>query len=371
MAISSIELENTYQELISKFEQLRGYLDIDKEEEELKILEDKISKESWHDPEKLKDLTTKYKRLKERLEKWYFLEKEIKELAEWKELIEEGEEYKNEFSSRLKNCEKLLKSFELDSILQDPHDKGNAVLSLHAGTGGTDAQDWTEILLRMYIRWAEKKNFKVKIIDISQGEEAGIKSATLLIEGENAYGYLKSEKGVHRLVRISPFDANHRRHTSFALVEVIPELPDSKVEIKPEDLKIETFRAGGAGGQHVNKVESAVRITHIPTGIVVQCQNERSQHANKEMALRILKARLEELEEKKRREQIQALKGEVQEISWGNQIRSYVFHPYTLVKDHRTGVEIGNIQGVIDGDLDPFIEAYLYKEWQKLKGFSK
>lgn len=293
------------------------------------------------------------------------MEREEKELSEWKELLEEGEEFREEFYQRLKKFEEILKEFTLESMLQDPHDKGNAILSLHAGTGGTDAQDWTEILLRMYIRWAERKNYKVKIIDISPGEEAGIKSATLLIEGENAYGYLKCEKGVHRLVRISPFDANHRRHTSFALVEVIPELPDSKVEIKPEDLKIETFRAGGAGGQHVNKVESAVRITHIPTGIVVQCQNERSQHANKEMALRILKARLEELEERKRREQIQSLKGEVQEISWGNQIRSYVFHPYTLVKDHRTGVEIGNIQAVIDGDIDPFINAYLIREWQK------
>jgi len=299
------------------------------------------------------------------------LEREEKELSEWKELLEEGEEFREEFYQRLKKFEEILKEFTLESMLQDPHDKGNAILSLHAGTGGTDAQDWTEILLRMYIRWAERKNYKVKIIDISPGEEAGIKSATLLIEGENAYGYLKCEKGVHRLVRISPFDANHRRHTSFALVEVIPELPDSKVEIKPEDLKIETFRAGGAGGQHVNKVESAVRITHIPTGIVVQCQNERSQHANKEMALRILKARLEELEERKRREQIQSLKGEVQEISWGNQIRSYVFHPYTLVKDHRTGVEIGNIQAVIDGDIDPFINAYLIKEWQKRREKSK
>ncbi|PMQ02485.1 MAG: peptide chain release factor 2 [Dictyoglomus sp. NZ13-RE01] len=344
---------------------------MEKEEERLKDLEKELSHGDWSDQERLKDLYIKYNTLKEKLEKWRFLEREEKELSEWKELLEEGEEFREEFYQRLKKFEEILKEFTLESMLQDPHDKGNAILSLHAGTGGTDAQDWTEILLRMYIRWAERKNYKVKIIDISPGEEAGIKSATLLIEGENAYGYLKCEKGVHRLVRISPFDANHRRHTSFALVEVIPELPDSKVEIKPEDLKIETFRAGGAGGQHVNKVESAVRITHIPTGIVVQCQNERSQHANKEMALRILKARLEELEERKRREQIQSLKGEVQEISWGNQIRSYVFHPYTLVKDHRTGVEIGNIQAVIDGDIDPFINAYLIKEWQKRREKSK
>ncbi|MFN3699761.1 MAG: peptide chain release factor 2, partial [Dictyoglomus sp.] len=334
---------------------------------ELKAIEIEITNHTWDDSEKLKPILSKYNRLQKELENWEKLKKDIEELSEWKEFLEEGEEYRQEFEKRLEEVEKKLKEFELEIILQDPHDNANAILSLHAGTGGTDAQDWTEILLRMYIRWAEKKGFRVKILDLSPGEEAGVKSATLLIEGERAYGYLKGEKGVHRLVRISPFDANHRRHTSFALVEVIPELPESTVEIKPEDLKIETFRAGGAGGQHVNKVESAVRITHIPTGIVVQCQNERSQHANKEMALRVLKAKLEELEERERREKIASLKGEVQEISWGNQIRSYVFHPYTLVKDHRTGVEIGNVQAVIDGEIDQFIEAYLFNEFQRKK----
>lgn len=331
----------------------------------MKLLENEIANSKWENSDKLRHILSKYNRLQKELEGWEELRKEINELSEWKELLEEGEEYIQEFERRLKDLENKLREFEIEMILQDPHDEANAILSLHAGTGGTDAQDWTEILLRMYIRWAEKKGFQVRVLDISPGEEAGIKSATLLVEGERAYGYLKGEKGVHRLVRISPFDANHRRHTSFALVEVIPELPESTIEIRPEDLKIETFRAGGAGGQHVNKVESAVRITHIPTGIVVQCQNERSQHANKEMALRVLKARLEELEEKKRREKIASLKGEVQEISWGNQIRSYVFHPYTLVKDHRTGLEIGNVQAVIDGEIDPFIEAYLFNEFQK------
>lgn len=331
----------------------------------MKLLENEIANSKWENSDKLRHILSKYNRLQKELEGWEELRKEINELSEWKELLEEGEEYIQEFERRLKDLENKLREFEIEMILQDPHDEANAILSLHAGTGGTDAQDWTEILLRMYIRWAEKKGFQVRVLDISPGEEAGIKSATLLVEGERAFGYLKGEKGVHRLVRISPFDANHRRHTSFALVEVIPELPESTIEIRPEDLKIETFRAGGAGGQHVNKVESAVRITHIPTGIVVQCQNERSQHANKEMALRVLKARLEELEEKKRREKIASLKGEVQEISWGNQIRSYVFHPYTLVKDHRTGLEIGNVQAVIDGEIDPFIEAYLFNEFQK------
>jgi peptide chain release factor 2 len=233
-------------------------------------------------------------------------------------------------------------------------------MSLHAGAGGTEAQDWVQMLLRMYTRWAERKGYIVQTLDFLPGEEAGIKSVTLLIKGENAYGYLKSEKGVHRLVRISPFDASGRRHTSFASVDVIPEIDDDiEIQINPEDIKIDTYRSGGAGGQHVNKTDSAVRITHIPTGIVVQCQNERSQHSNRLTAMKILKARLFEIYMEEQKEKLDELRGEQREIAWGSQIRSYVFHPYNMVKDHRTNVEVGNINAVMDGEIDIFINAYL------------
>ncbi|HEY8449964.1 MAG TPA: peptide chain release factor 2, partial [Bacillota bacterium] len=245
-------------------------------------------------------------------------------------------------------------------LLTGEYDAEDAILSLHPGAGGTESQDWAEMLMRMYVRWAERKGFEVRVLDYLEGEEAGLKSATLSIRGRYAYGFLKAEKGVHRLVRISPFDASGRRHTSFASVDVLPDLEDDgDVEIRPEDLRIDTFRSGGAGGQHVNKTDSAVRITHLPTGIVVSCQNERSQHANREAAMKILKARLRKLKEEERERQLAELRGEQGEIAWGNQIRSYVFHPYTLVKDHRTGVEVGNVQAVMDGDIDVFIYALL------------
>jgi peptide chain release factor 2 len=248
---------------------------------------------------------------------------------------------------------------ELSTILGGEYDKNNAILSINAGAGGTDAQDWAQILLRMYSRWAESKEYKVEIPEISYGE-AGLKSVTLIISGIYAYGYLKTEVGIHRLVRISPFSSEGKRHTSFAAVEVIPETAEEiEVAVNPSDLRVDTYRASGPGGQHVNKTDSAVRITHIPTGIVAQSQSDRSQRANRESAMKILKARLHEMLLEQRKEKIEELRGEKKKIEWGNQIRSYVFQPYTMVKDHRTGVEIGNVQGVIDGDLDDFIEAVL------------
>lgn len=265
-----------------------------------------------------------------------------------------------DIKSGLKELEERVETLTLQTLLNGEYDHCPAILSFHAGAGGTEAQDWVEMLLRMYLRWAEKKGYNVKILDQLAGDEAGVKSATILIEGLNAYGFLKSEKGVHRLVRISPFDTTGRRHTSFASVDVLPELDeDIQVEIRQEDLKIDTYRAGGAGGQHVNKTDSAIRITHIPTGIVVQCQNERSQHLNKEFAMKMLRGKLFELKELEQKEKIEDLKGEYSQIAWGSQIRSYIFHPYTMVKDHRTNVEVGNIQSVMDGDIDVFIQSYL------------
>jgi len=250
--------------------------------------------------------------------------------------------------------------------LNGSYDKNNAIVEIHPGAGGTESQDWASMLLRMYTRWAEDKGYVVETLDYQPGEEAGIKSVTLLIKGHNAYGYLKAEKGVHRLVRISPFDAAGRRHTSFVSVDVIPEMDDDvEIEIRPEDLRIDTYRSSGAGGQHVNKTESAVRITHLPTGIVVTCQSERSQIQNRERAMKILKARLLELKRQEQEKQLAELRGEQKEIAWGNQIRSYVFHPYSLVKDHRTGVEVGNVQAVMDGEIDVFIDAYLRQQVQK------
>lgn len=255
---------------------------------------------------------------------------------------------------------KTIEDMRMRTLLSGEYDGKNAILTFHAGAGGTEAQDWAEMLFRMYNHWADAHGFKAKTIDYLDGEEAGLKSAVLLIEGENAYGYMKSEAGVHRLVRVSPFDSSGRRHTSFASLEVMPEIDDNMdVEIKDEDLKVDTYRSSGAGGQHINKTDSAVRITHIPTGIVVACQNERSQHQNREMAMKMLKSKLIEIKEREHLEKIEDIKGVQKEIGWGSQIRSYVFMPYTMVKDHRTGFEMGNINAVMDGDLDGFINAYL------------
>ena len=265
-----------------------------------------------------------------------------------------------EVKSGYSELQEKIDNMKLDTLLSGKYDKLSAIITLHSGAGGTEAQDWCEMLYRMYNMWAERKGFKTEVIDYLDGEEAGIKSVTFSIEGLNAYGYIKSEKGVHRLVRISPFDSAARRHTSFASCEVIPELDEElDVEINPEDLRIDTYRSSGAGGQHINKTESAIRITHLPTGIVVTCQNERSQHKNKETAMKVLKSKLVEIAEREQKDKIDDLKGVQTEIAWGNQIRSYVFHPYSMVKDHRTNYETGNINAVMNGDIDGFINAYL------------
>ncbi len=293
---------------------------------------------------------------------WDRLQQQIQDALDLLELAEaeEDEETLAAIAEDLDALAREVKQREFHLALSDPHDRGDAVLSIHAGAGGTEAQDWAEMLLRMYTRWAERQGYEVEITDLTPGEEAGIKSVTMTVRGPYAYGYLKAERGVHRLVRISPFDASARRHTSFALVEVVP-LLDEEIEVKidPKDLRIDVFKAGGPGGQHVQKNATAVRIVHIPTGIVVQCQSERSQHQNREMAMRILKARLYALELEKREQELARLKGKHVEAGWGNQIRSYVLQPYRLVKDLRTGYETGNVEAVLDGEITPFIEAYL------------
>jgi len=300
--------------------------------------------------------------IRKKLERFSSLEREVEEVEAISELLEEEDdkELQEEFKRREGELLRQISSFEIELLFNKEFDFNNAIVSIHPGAGGTESQDWAEMLLRMYTRWAERRGFSVETVDLQPGNEAGIKSVTFIVKGDYAYGYLRGETGVHRLVRISPFDAAHRRHTSFASVEVIPEIAEEiEVEIRPEDIKIDTFRASGAGGQYVNKTDSAVRITHIPTGIVVQCQNERSQYSNKLTAMKVLKARLYQLKEKERREQVSSLAGEKREIAWGSQIRSYVFYPYQMVKDHRTGIEVSNVKAVMDGEIDTFIEGYL------------
>ena len=296
------------------------------------------------------------------------LKEKKEELEVLAELAREGEKVDEELKQALADFEKGLEEAELQTLLFEEDDPRNAILSIHPGAGGTESQDWAQMLLRMYLRWAESKGFKTKIIDSLPGEEAGIKSAMVRIEGDYAYGYLSQESGVHRLVRISPFDANRRRHTSFAAVFVYPEIEDDiEVEINPEDLRTDTFRASGRGGQHVNVTDSAVRITHLPSGIVVQCQNERSQHKNKALAMRVLRARLYELEKKKQQEKLEKIENSKSNIAWGNQIRSYVLHPYKMIKDLRTKNEISDVDRVLDGDIDEFIKASLVLRKQSKK----
>ena len=315
----------------------------------------------WEDQDRAQRAMEELAGLRAELEPWEKLENDVQEAVALAELGEGAdEEFLLSLEQELNALERRLLELESELLFSGEHDSADAIVSIHAGAGGTDAQDWVEMLLRMYLRWAEEKGFRTEILDLSPGEEAGIKSVTFEVRGRNAYGLLKAEKGVHRLVRLSPFDAAHRRHTSFALVEVVPDI-EKRVEVKidPDDLRIDVFRSAGAGGQNVQKNATAVRITHIPTGIVVSCQNERSQLQNKETAMRILRAKLYELEKRRQEEELARLKGEHVEAAWGNQIRSYVLHPYQMVKDHRTGVEVGNAQAVLDGDIDRFIEAYL------------
>ena len=322
----------------------------------------------WDDMENSSKVLQKTKGLKDSVAAFENLESTWEDLTVLVEMADEEEdlsvldEVKNGVASLIERLEQM----KLDTLLSGPYDKNNAILTLHAGAGGTEAQDWAEMLFRMYVRWAERRGFTTETLDFLAGDEAGIKSVTFMISGLNAYGYSKAEKGVHRLVRISPFDASGRRHTSFASLEVMPELDDDvKIDINPDDLKVDTYRSSGAGGQHINKTDSAIRITHIPTGIVVSCQNERSQHKNRDIAMKMLMGKLMELKEQENKEKIEDLKGEQKEIAWGSQIRSYVFHPYNLVKDHRTGFEMGNIGAVMDGDLDGFVNAYLKQSVSK------
>lgn len=316
----------------------------------------------WEDNEKAQKVLQKNKILKETLSEFKDLENNLEDIHVLIELSVEEDDLslEKEVNSSIEELYLKIDEMKIKTLLSGEYDKNNAILSIHAGTGGLDAQDWAKMLLRMYSRWAEDKGYKVYTLDILPDPEAGIRSATIVIEGLNAYGYLKGEKGVHRIVRISPFDPSGKRHTSFASIDVFPELDDDiNIDINQSDLKIDTYRASGAGGQHVNKTESAVRITHIPTGVVVQCQNQRSQHLNKDKCMKMLMAKLIELKEIEQKEKIEDLQGEYSQIAWGSQIRSYVFQPYTLVKDHRTNAEVGNVQGVMDGNIDTFISEYL------------
>jgi peptide chain release factor 2 len=322
-------------------------------------LEKKAAEPSfWDDTESAQRVMQRLAALREEAEPWDGLQQRMADALELAELGDEG--LVKELTAEANELEKDLGELEFQLLFSGPYDRGDAILALHAGAGGTDAQDFAEMLLRMYLRWAESRGYKAEVVDQLPGEEAGIKRAAVTISGSHAYAYLRAERGVHRLVRLSPFDAAHRRHTSFVLAEVWPDMPEAAaVRIADSDLKIEVFRASSAGGQHVQKNETAVRITHLPTGIVVSCQNERSQAQNREMAMRVLRARLTELEEEKRQEELAELKGDHVDAGWGNQIRSYVLHPYHMVKDHRTDYEVGNAQAVLDGQLDGFMEEYL------------
>lgn len=337
--------------------------DIDRLREELEKLEKKsYENDFWDDTEKAQEVIKEMNFYKDKIQEYDNISSKIEECEIILELLDDSEDggYIDELKETAKNLEKMMEKLKLNTLLSGEFDKNNAILSIHSGAGGLEAQDWAEMLLRMYRRWSENNGFGAETLDCIKDTEGGIKSVTIRVIGTNAYGFLKSEKGVHRLIRISPFDSSGKRHTSFASVDIFPELDDiEEVDIDPSDLKIDTYRASGAGGQHVNTTDSAIRITHIPTGIVVQCQNERSQHSNKATAMRMLASKLMRIKLEERKDRIEDLQGNYNQIGWGSQIRSYVFNPYTMVKDHRTGAEVGNISGVMDGDIDFFINEYL------------
>ena len=339
------------------------HFDVENKEKELKELENKTTENDfWNDTDNSSKVLKQINSLKSKVEGFKKLNNELNNLLEMSELlqVEEDEELAKELLKSTYPLEKDIEKLEITTLLSGKYDNNNAILTIHPGAGGTEAQDWAEMLYRMYTRWANANGYEVKELDYLEGDEAGLKSVTFSVNGDYAYGYLKGEMGVHRLVRISPFDAGGRRHTSFASVEVLPEITDDiELDINPDDIKMDVYRASGAGGQHINKTSSAVRLTHIPTGIIVACQTERSQFQNRDTAMKMLKSKLLNLKEKEQKDTIDELKGIQMDIAWGSQIRSYVFCPYTLVKDHRTNYEVGNVQAVMDGDLNGFIDSYL------------
>ncbi|MGQ9334749.1 peptide chain release factor 2 [Bacillus paralicheniformis] len=353
------ELEN----MATRLADFRGSLDLETKEARISELDEQMADpDFWGDQQKAQTIINEANALKDYVNTYNKLSESHEELQMTHDLLKEDpdQDLQNELVSELKSLTKQFNEFELQLLLSEAYDKNNAILELHPGAGGTESQDWGSMLLRMYTRWAERRGFKVETLDYLPGDEAGIKSVTLLIKGHNAYGYLKAEKGVHRLVRISPFDSSGRRHTSFVSCDVMPEFNEEiDIEIRTEDIKVDTYRASGAGGQHVNTTDSAVRITHLPTGVIVTCQTERSQIKNRERAMKMLKSKLYQRRIEEQQAQLDEIRGEQKEIGWGSQIRSYVFHPYSLVKDHRTNTEMGNVQAVMDGDIDSFIDAYL------------
>lgn len=337
--------------------------DLSKLEEENILLESEMQEpDFWNNQERAQKVSQKLKHNSNRINEYKSLKQQVEDIEVFVDMIreEDDDSHMAELRENMSEVSKLLEDARIVALLSGEYDQNNAILSIHAGAGGTEAQDWADMLYRMYSRWIESHGYSMTVVDILPDTEAGIKSVTLLVEGENAYGYLKSEKGVHRLVRISPFDAAKKRHTSFASVDVTPEMDDDvDVEINESDIRIDTYRSSGAGGQHVNTTDSAIRITHIPTGIVVSCQNQRSQHSNKDTAMKMLKSKLLEIKEIENKEKIEDISGKYNQIAWGSQIRSYVFHPYSMVKDHRTSAESGNVQSVMDGNLDLFMNEYL------------